>query len=109
MKKTILQKAQSIVYDRSQERTRQYGDIQQSMKKAAEIASSISNKSYSPDDIYIAIISIKLSRQAHAHKEDNLLDCVAYMSAYNDYLETVEKPGEKLDPEISLYYSFKNI
>ena len=47
----------------------------------------MSGKFVSPKEIYISIISIKLSREAHAHKEDNLLDAVAYISALNDYLE----------------------
>jgi hypothetical protein len=57
------------------------------MERAAAIASHISTNIYSPEIIYISIIAIKLSREAHAHKEDNLLDAVAYMSALNDYLE----------------------
>jgi hypothetical protein len=38
--------------------------------------------------MYNAMIAIKLSRQAHSHKEDNLLDCVAYMASMNDYLNS---------------------
>ena len=37
--------------------------------------------------MYRAMIALKLSREAYAHKEDNLLDAVAYMSSMNDYLE----------------------
>jgi hypothetical protein len=84
---TILTKAQDIVYKRTEEQSRNYGDIQESMERAAAIASHISTNIYSPEIIYISIIAIKLSREAHAHKEDNLLDAVAYMSALNDYLE----------------------
>jgi len=84
---TILTKAQDIVYNRTEEQSRNYGDIQESMERAAAIASHISTNIYSPEIIYISIIAIKLSREAHAHKEDNLLDAVAYMSALNDYLE----------------------
>jgi hypothetical protein len=84
---TILTKAQDIVYNRTEEQSRNYGDIQESIKRASSIASHISGNLISPAIIYISIISIKLSREAHAHKEDNLLDAVAYMSALNDYLE----------------------
>jgi hypothetical protein len=36
--------------------------------------------------MYLAMIALKLSRQSHQHKEDNLLDAVAYMASMNDYL-----------------------
>ena len=86
-KQSILQKAHAIVYERTEEQSRNYGDIQDSMNRASLIATDMSGKFVSPKEIYISIISIKLSREAHAHKEDNLLDAVAYISALNDYLE----------------------
>ena len=86
-KQSILQKAHAIVYERTEEQSRNYGDIQHSMIRAAAIASHISGKLISPEMIYYSIIAIKLSRESHAHKEDNLLDAVAYISALNDYLE----------------------
>ena len=88
---TILTKAQDIVYNRTEEQSRNYGDIQESMQRAADIATYISGKLISPETIYYSIIAIKLSREAHAHKEDNLLDAVAYISALNDYLEKQSK------------------
>ena len=88
-KQSILQKAHAIVYERTEEQSRNYGDIQDSMIRAAAIASHISGYIISPSVIYVSIISIKLSREAHAHKEDNLLDAVAYISALNDYLENL--------------------
>ena len=86
-KQNILQKAHAIVYERTEEQSRNYGDIQDSMITASCIATHISGRIVSPKEIYISIIAIKLSREAHAHKEDNLLDAVAYISALNDYLE----------------------
>ncbi len=86
-KQNILQKAHAIVYERTEEQSRNYGDIQDSMIRASIIASHMSGKLISPEMIYYSIIAIKLSREAHAHKEDNLLDAVAYISALNDYLE----------------------
>lgn len=86
-KQNILQKAHAIVYERTEEQSRNYGEIQESMIRASIIASHMSGKLISPEMIYYSIIAIKLSREAHAHKEDNLLDAVAYISALNDYLE----------------------
>jgi hypothetical protein len=36
--------------------------------------------------MYKALIALKLSRESYNHKEDNLLDAVAYMSSMNDFL-----------------------
>ena len=41
-----------------------------------------------PEGMYWALISLKLSRQHYNHKEDNLLDAVAYMGALNNYIES---------------------
>lgn len=85
--KNILQKAHDIVYERTEEQSRNYGDIQDSIQRASAIASHMAGEFISPEVIYYSIIAIKFSREAHAHKEDNLLDAVAYISALNDYLQ----------------------
>ncbi|NBW36112.1 MAG: hypothetical protein EBR30_14050 [Cytophagia bacterium] len=85
--KTILTKAQDIVYNRTEEQSRNYGDIQESMERASRIATHILGQDISTDIIYWSIVAIKLSREGYKHKEDNLLDAVAYMSALNDHLE----------------------
>ena len=41
--------------------------------------------------MYRAMIALKLSREAYSHKEDNLLDAVAYIGSMNEYLEENEK------------------
>ena len=32
------------------------------------------------------MVALKLSRESYNHKEDNLLDAVAYLGSYNNYL-----------------------
>lgn len=91
---TILTKAQNIVYDRTEEQSRNYGDIQESMERASRIATHILGQNISTEIIYWSIIAIKFSREGYKHKEDNLLDAVAYISALNDRLET--KTNENL-------------
>jgi hypothetical protein len=82
----ILEQANKIVYERSEEKKRQYGDFIDSMKRATKIYNSISENPIEVEDMYLAMIALKLSRQSHQHKEDNLLDAVAYMASMNDYL-----------------------
>lgn len=85
----ILEWANKIVNERSEEKERQYGPFQESMERAAAIYNLMSpkNQQITAAGMYRALIALKLSREAYAHKEDNLLDAVAYMGAMNDYLE----------------------
>ena len=76
----ILKEADKIVNERSEEKTRMYGDFHECMKKTAEIASLMV-------EAYNVLIALKLARQSNAHKEDNLLDAVAYIGSLNNLLE----------------------
>lgn len=86
----ILEKANQIVNERSEEKERQYGPFIESMKRATTIYNSMSpdDEQISVGGMYRAMIALKLSREAYSHKEDNLLDAVAYMGSMNDYLES---------------------
>jgi DNA-binding protein H-NS len=81
----ILDTANKIVNERNEEKERQYGPFEEGMEKAAKIASLISGKDITADDVYIIMMSLKLSRQSYNHKEDNLLDLVAYVGSWNNY------------------------
>lgn len=84
----ILKEADQIVNQRSEEKERMYGPFSEGMEKAAKLASIMANKELSAEDMYICMIALKLSRESYNHKEDNLLDCVAYIGALNNYLES---------------------
>ena len=88
----ILEKANQIVNERSEEKERQYGPFIESMKRATAIYNSMSpnNEQISVTGMYRAMIALKLSREAYCHKEDNLLDAVAYMGSMNDYIENIK-------------------
>tara|TARA_R110002110_G_scaffold35565_2_gene119859 strand:+ start:86 stop:349 length:264 start_codon:yes stop_codon:yes gene_type:complete len=81
----ILKEANNIVNERSEEKERQYGDFFKSMERTARIASEMSHKTISTEDCYNVLIALKLSRESHSHKEDNLLDAVAYLGSLNNY------------------------
>lgn len=80
----ILEKANEIVNLRSEEKEREYGPFEDGMEIAAKIASLLSNKQISTVDMYNCMIALKLSRQSYNHKEDNLLDAVAYIGSLNN-------------------------
>ena len=92
----ILEQANEIIYKRSEEKARQYGPMQEGMQEAAKIASLLSRKELTAVDMYNCMIALKLSRQAYNHKEDNLLDCVAYIASLNDYQNDLQDETTKV-------------
>lgn len=85
----ILDRANRIVNERSEEKDRQYGPFSESMARAAALYNLMSpeDEQISELGMYRALIALKLSREAYAHKEDNLLDAVAYIGALNNHIE----------------------
>ena len=99
----ILDKANKIINERSEEKEREYGPIGEGFERASEIASAMTGRTWNPDDIYIAMIALKFSRQSYNYKEDNLLDAVAYIGAWQNYIND-QKPdfaGPDFKEEVS--------
>ena len=89
----ILKKANEIVNDRSEEKERQYGPFNESMSRMRDIFNSMTGLNLETKHMYQAMIAMKLSRECHSHKKDNLLDACAYIGAMDNYLD--EKDLEK--------------
>lgn len=84
----ILTHANDIVNNRSEEKERMYGPFFETMERATRIYNEMNpQEKISTVGMYKALIALKLSREAYHHKEDNLLDAVAYMGSLNDYIE----------------------
>ena len=81
----ILEKANEIINKRAEEKERMYGPFEEGMERAAMIASGCTGKTITAQDMYICMVALKLSRQSYNHKEDNLLDAVAYLGSLNNY------------------------
>lgn len=81
---SILSKAHQIVHERAEEDTRKYGPFSESMERAAAMA-SLMGPAISAEQGWNFMIALKLTREFYAHKEDSLLDAVAYISALNNY------------------------
>lgn len=84
-KKSILEKAHEIVNERSEEKERQYGPFSEGMKRAAMIFNGMTGMDLTGREIFKALIALKLSRESFSHKTDNLIDCVAYIQALENY------------------------
>jgi DNA-binding protein H-NS len=91
----ILKRANEIVNERSEEKERQYGPFNESIERTAAIASLITNRNITPDDVFAVMVGLKLSRHAHAYSEDSMLDMVAYVGAWNNYIQSnINEKGE---------------
>ena len=83
----ILNEANQIVNNRSEEKERQYGPLGEGFERAAMIASGMSGRTWNADDMFIAMIALKFSRQSYNFKEDNLLDAAAYIGGSQNYID----------------------
>jgi hypothetical protein len=83
----ILVRANEIVNLRSEEKERQYGPFHECNERIAALASIMIQKKITAEDIYYIQMAIKLGRQSFNHKQDNLLDLVAYAAALNNFKE----------------------
>ena len=82
----IIEKANEIVNLRTEEKERMYGPFNEGMERAAKILSGMVGKEIDAIFMYKAMIALKMSRESYNHKEDNLLDAVAYIGALNNYI-----------------------
>lgn len=101
----ILEKANEIINCRSEEKDRMYGPMSEGMEIAAQIFNLITpeGQSITPEGMYWALVALKLSRQHFNHKEDNLLDAVAYIGALNNYIDSKNAPTiENIIKEVDL-------
>jgi flagellar biosynthesis chaperone FliJ len=90
-KKSILQEAHDIVFERNEEKSRQYGEFIEGMEQTARIASEMSRKQITTQDAYNVLIALKLSRASWNYKQDNYLDALGYMASLDEYLSTKNK------------------
>lgn len=82
--RSILERAHEIVHERAEEDKRRYGPFDESMERAAKMA-SLMGPPLTAEQGWNFMIALKLTRESYGHKEDNFLDAVAYISALNDY------------------------
>jgi hypothetical protein len=82
----ILEEANNIVNKRAQEKERIYGPFEHGMEKAAKLASIMTSKDITTEDMYKCMVALKMSRESYSHKEDNLLDAVAYLGSLNNFI-----------------------
>ncbi len=81
---------------RSGERNADYGDAVENFRRIKEIANAITGLSLTEAQICKIMIAVKLARELHNHKRDNLVDLCGYaeilqlIEEYNNHL-TISK------------------
>lgn len=89
--RNILEEANNIVNNCSEEKTRQYGPFIQSMEKMRDIFNDMTNKDLTTEDMYMLLVATKLSRLSHSFKYNSLLDAICYLGALGNYLEEKQR------------------
>ena len=86
-KNSILKQAHEIVDLRNEEKERMYGPFSEGMDRAAMIMRGMTGKDITGEDMYAALVALKLSRHSYNYKTDNLLDAVAYLGALDNHIK----------------------
>ena len=85
---SILTEAQDIV---NGSRHTDYGSAIESFSKIASVASLICGKDLTAADCVKVLQAVKLVRQSHKHKRDNLVDLAGYTEILNQIEENESK------------------
>lgn len=76
---SLAMQAHRIVNERNEEVERMYGPFSEGMERAAMIFTGSTGIKVEGRHMYHALVALKLSRQSYNHKDDNLLDAMAYL------------------------------
>ena len=82
---SMCQTAHKIVNERNEEKDRMYGPFSEGMDRAAAIFTNSTGIEIDGSHMFIAMISLKLSRESYNHKSDNILDAIAYLQGLENY------------------------
>ncbi len=83
---SILEEANDIVNNRNEEADRQYGPFSEGMDRAALIFKGMTGFEVTGEHMFKALVALKFSRESYNHKQDNLLDAVAYIQGLENYI-----------------------
>lgn len=83
LKADLLDKVREIRRDRQ----KQYGDSKPDFVRIAGLWSALLGHEITPDDVALMMILLKVSREKHAHKEDNLVDIMGYALCREDLVD----------------------
>ena len=80
---SILSEAKRI----TENNDRKYEDMNISFQRIADIASKITGKDLTAEDVIYVLVALKLQRETYKHKRDNLVDIMGYINILNKLKE----------------------
>ena len=96
-KENVLQRAMDIMVHRSEEKDRQYGPFDESLERAAIIATQLTGKEITTVDFMKCMVALKLSRMRYNIKPDTMVDAIAYIYGLNEYVEKLNEQSSEFD------------
>ena len=87
---TIVEDAVELV---SKDRQAMYGHPYDNFTDTAALWSVILGTEITPQQVALCMVQVKIARELHMQKRDNLVDAVGYILTY----DAVNKTSEKLD------------
>lgn len=75
MAETIFEEAERIV---GGARRQDYGDVRESFERIAMAWSAVLASPVTAEQVALCMIGLKLVRESHAHKRDNIVDVCGY-------------------------------
>ena len=75
----IVSEAKKLI---SGDRRKAYGPVEESFQRVANMWTAIAGQPISREQVALMMVAFKLSREANSHKDDNIIDAVAYLLLY---------------------------
>ena len=85
---TIAEEAIELV---TGNRQAQYGHPSRNFKDTADLWSVILGVTVTPEQVALCMVQVKVAREIHNPKRDNLVDAVGYLLAYDACIEPVQE------------------
>lgn len=75
----------------AEERQAQYGEASDSLERCSDILSNAFKINLGVPEICQVLVALKLSREGHLTKKDNLIDCINYLAIAVNYSINTKK------------------
>lgn len=113
----ILARANKIINERSEEKNRQYGDMDESMEKAARIATQFRGQEIDIHTMFCAMIGLKGARISHSLRmnndlpsdPDSMCDLTAYIGAWQNYSNNLNMKQTKIDENENIKRLYRDL
>lgn len=108
--KSAIEIAKEIVIDRLQEKERQYGDFNEGIIKIVKIYNLLYSDSCINELMVLRVlVLLKITREGNSHKEDNIIDMIAYLDRLNYFENNTQRPEGNIFDKIRKWAKDKGI